>query len=328
VRNWISSIVIISTVLAPMACLGQIYDTSKGKLEFVGLKHWTPERIMKELGYKSFDQMHACAADLKTKLGFADAAVVITFTPDQKMHFLVSAVEPEEKQRVKRTVPAASVPTPDEWFPVTKAATEDFMGFVDSVPSIFRQKAPPVEGLPDVQPAKWWTDLRKLNRATDLSTALKVIAEDRDPTDRLVACAVLTNFPEKDEAWHGLMAAVRDQDEWIGVTAYNTLRWLARANPRKIDWKPVTAHLRHILNGTNLFSLPVVLATLKVTEVDPALAKELVGGNGGQMLLEYLRVHRPEERDLALWLLKRLSTQDFGTDVAKWQAWRNGLGEP
>lgn len=315
----------LAFAVAPAVCYGQIYDIDKGKLEFIGLKKWTPEKIMQVLGYKSFNEMHACAADLKYRLGFPDAAVIISYTPDKKLHFLVSAVEPQEQARVSFTEPWASVITPDDWFTMTKQATVEPNQFADGLRDIFRQSTKLPEDAPPVKPQGWWNDLKKLSRESDFKTAVKAAMQDRDPTDRMVGCAVLSNFPERDETWHTLMAVVRDPDNMTRRTAESMLDFMAQAKPRKVDWKPAVAHIRYILNGTNLFALPAILRVLSATQLDPALAKALVGNGGGQMLLEYLKVRREGEPELAQALLKRLSGQDYGRDVEKWTAWRDGL---
>ncbi len=319
------NVALLALLATPSLCLGQIYDIDKGKLEFIGLKKWTPEKIMQVLGYKSFNEMHACAADLKYKLGFADAAVIISYTPDKKLHFLVSAVEPQEQARVAFTEPWASVITPDDWFPMTKQATVEPNQFAEGLRDIFRQLTKIPEDAPPVEPQSWWNGLKKLNRESDFKTAVKAATQDRDPTDRMVACAVLTNFPERDETWHTLMAVVRDPDDMTRRNAESILDFMSQAKPRNVDWKPAAAHIRHVLNGTNLFALPAILRVLEATKVDPALAKALVGNGGGQMLLEYLKVRRTGEPELAHALLKRLSGQDFGRDIEKWTTWRDGL---
>jgi hypothetical protein len=300
-----------------VSATAQIYDTKQGKLEFVGLKRWSPERIMKELGYKSFDEMHACAGVLKQKLGFAEAAVIGTFTEDKKIHFLVSVVEPEDKDRVSRTQPYESVVTPDDWYPVTKAVTANMEALMEGMNLIATGKE---NELPAV-----FTDIRKLNRPSDLETAIKVATLDRDTTDRVIAVAVLMNFPQEDRAWHALAATVRDGQDLVSGVAYSALGTMAKKSPRKVDWKPAAKDLRYILNGTSLFGAPAVMKTLIATQISPDLAKDLVGSGGGQILVPFLSVHRPLERDLAHDLLKKLSGQDHGLEANRWQGWLDSL---
>ena len=50
----------------------QVVETSKGKVEFIGLEQWTPQMIQAKLGYSSTEALHLCAADLRKILGFPD----------------------------------------------------------------------------------------------------------------------------------------------------------------------------------------------------------------------------------------------------------------
>ena len=56
----------------------QVIETSRGKVEFIGLEQWTPQMIQTKLGHSSTDALHFCAADLRKKLGFADSVVDVS----------------------------------------------------------------------------------------------------------------------------------------------------------------------------------------------------------------------------------------------------------
>ena len=69
--------IVATLVLARVAALAQVVETSNGKVEFIGLEKWTPATIQEKLGYASPDKFHFCAADLKERLKFADASVTV-----------------------------------------------------------------------------------------------------------------------------------------------------------------------------------------------------------------------------------------------------------
>jgi len=303
----------------------QVLRTEKGRVEFVGLETWTPERIYTSLGYASLDKMHACAADLIAKLKFAEASVTLFFDEDKKLYTFISVVEPQHAARVERTDPSGSVVLPDRWLPLVKAASESFAKFDMGVREYARAMTPVEAGAEAPQEQPWWSTLRALNTSEDFEAAERALRLDRDPTDRLVAAAVLLNFSERDAAWHALAAGARDGWDPVAGLSYGCLSGLARAKPRKIDWKPAVPHLRSVLNGTNLFALRPVLDVLIRTEIEPALAKELVGDGGGKVLLPYLRAQLPEPRDLAYRFVRRLSGESYPADDVRWGQWLESL---
>src|SRR5215467_3650820 len=90
-----AALLITAMVAGTTSARGQVVHTSKGAVEFFGLERWTPEEIQKKLGYKSPDQMHYCAADLK-KLGFADVSVVGSSENGRRLTF-VTVIEPQRR---------------------------------------------------------------------------------------------------------------------------------------------------------------------------------------------------------------------------------------
>lgn len=57
-------LVILLWIFTCSQAAAHVVETSKGKVEFIGLEKWTAEMIQEKLGYKSVDNFHFCAADL------------------------------------------------------------------------------------------------------------------------------------------------------------------------------------------------------------------------------------------------------------------------
>ncbi len=94
--------------------VGQVVETSSGKVEFIGLKKWTPKAIQEKLGYSSSDQLHYCAAELK-KIGFPESSVM-AYREDGKRYTVITVVEPQRVGQIQyRPKPLSSLRTPDEW---------------------------------------------------------------------------------------------------------------------------------------------------------------------------------------------------------------------
>jgi hypothetical protein len=278
---------------------GQVVKTSTGTVEFIGLETWTPEMIRQELAYGSTADLHYCAARLKSELGFAEASAV-TYLGEGN-YTVVSVVEAQHASRVqRREAPAAPLATPAEW-------QENRNGL--ETKSRWRSPEP------------WMRPVAARRTDRDFALALERLGTDGDHLNRAAAAAVLVNFPERAESWRALVEAMRDPSNYVYSESLSALAMMNRnAPPITVDWSASAASIRHILNGTNLFGLNPTMEALLKTNVDPALARDLLG-NGGAMLLAYLGASHDKERLLAHRLLARLSGQDFGTDAARWQQW-------
>ena len=312
----------------------QVIETPRGTVEFIGLKSWTPEMISTKLGYDSPDKMHHCAAQLKDKLGFADASVIhyITTLADlgdkEKLYTVITVVEPGDAGQVQyKPKPIESIATPAEWGNFSQAINQQnisevanelqfYAGTFKNAIHVDVASASPLKQSPS-----WWGLLQQLRGKRDYETALKVLSRDEDPKKRRVAAMILTNFADRDAAWTALMEGLRDDDDGVNSICTSALFTLTRHVPRTVDWSPATESLRHLLNGTNLFALTQVLRTLSQTNLSPKLAKPLLRNGGGRMLLPYLRAKHEDERTLSHGLLARLSGKDFGYDDSRWAAW-------
>ena len=73
--------------------------TEDAEIEIIGLREWTLEMVQDSLAkYAPEDGLatHACAAALRTKLGFADASVSISFSRPGMRRVDIAVVEPVE----------------------------------------------------------------------------------------------------------------------------------------------------------------------------------------------------------------------------------------
>ncbi len=315
------SILILSLLI--IGCLqaqAQVIETSKGKVEFIGLEKWTTEMLQEKLGYKSTDNFHFCAADLKSKLGFADASVTLD-SQNGKMYTIVTVVEPDRAGQIHyKPKPTGSVVIPDSWRSLSKLVeTRGILNEILDYGSTFKNSVKTEKPLFDGADTSWWKLLYERRTKEDLQTALKVLTEDKEFKNRSTAALILTNFHEKDAAWLALMGAVRDKDGRVNSASLQALITLTKYVPRKIDWSPAALSIRHTLNGTNLFALPHTIRTLLKTKASRKLAKNLFEEDGGRMLLAYLKAGNEERKMLSQNILTQMSGKNFGSDVEKWK---------
>jgi len=314
--------IILCTLLFNLSLLAQVIETSKGKIEFIGLEKWTPQLIQEKLGYDSPDQLHFCATALKQKLGFPDVSVFTHFEGNSR-YKVITVVEPQYSNRVRfKSRPAGSVSVPSSWEELITVAEKDYgqevayglLGYGKR-----QQKSTDVDKQKDA-PA-WWQLLDQRRTQDDYKLALRVLPEDRASAKRIVAAAVLMNFPQKDGAWQALMDGLRDPEDMVIASCMHALKSLADYSPRPVNWVPVADSIRHILNGTSLFGLPFAIDALLKTDASTNLAKPLLKDEGGRILLSFLRAERKAEKERSRQLLVRLSGKDFGYDISRWSEW-------
>ena len=319
-------LVLLFLVITCSQAVAQIVETSKGKVEFIGLEKWTMSMIREKLGYQSTDNFHFCAADLKSKLGFADASVTLD-SENGKMYTIITVVEPERAAQINyKPKPTGSVATPDSWSSLTKLVEErGVLNEILDYGSTFKNSIKTEKPLLKDANTTWWKLLQERQSEEDFQIALKVLSEDKEFKNRATAALVLTNFHEREAAWQALMDGVRDKDARVNSASLQSLITLTKYVPRRINWSPVAASIRHILNGTNLFALLHTMKTLLKTNASRKLAKDLLKNGGGRMLLVYLRAENKERKALSRELLARLSGKNLGFDEAGWSKWIDTL---
>lgn len=329
-----SIILFVALVLPPAAAAQSRFETPKGTVEVIGLRRWTVQMIQDSAAKYAPGQdlaSHACAAVLRFKLGFADAAVSVQMpsTPGGKTFTTVTVVEPQDSALVAyRNAPTGVQRVPATWDSVValfQAHNEDFQ-FAVQIPGMLTADTAPTRFGP-VSPTA--SALRSLIRADRSPGAFRLAVQaaltDSSVFHRLAAVVMLQGFADQDEAWRVLAEAQRDPMGIIDANAEMSLSALALGMPgRKVDWRPVAPTLRLLLNGTHTFGLDHLMRVLATTKVDPALAPTLLGGNG-RLVLDRIGATDEIGRRAAMDLLRQLSGLDHGTDVAAWQHWIDGL---
>jgi hypothetical protein len=312
----------ISVCSASLPGVGQVIATEKGTVEFLGLETWSPERIQQRLGYTSPERLHYCAADLKG-LGFPEA-VVVGYTEEGRRYTVVTVVEPQRASEiVYKSHPNGNFPLPENWRTLEGVTKEsDFLsgGILDYSRTLPGARADR-PWLSDGTPQTWWPAVRALANEADFERAEQVIGLSSDVAARALAALVLMNFSSRDASWHSLVSGLRDPDDLVQMACLQSLNSLTTFHPRKVDWSPSVPDLAHLLHGTDLFAFQFLLKALSATEVEPALARSLLGQGGGRLLLAYLRAQHDDQRGLAHDFLIRLHGSDLGDDPRLWDKW-------
>jgi predicted small lipoprotein YifL len=303
-------------------CIGQVIDTDRGRVEFIGLETWTAPQLVDSLRAVSPNtSLHACAATLKGPFGFPDASVVNDPANDG-LYTVVTVIEPRASDRVQyRDLPPDTLTEPDGWerglslaehrtFGVGLQQYADVLsGRRDSARSaVERFRRMGVE--PDAAD-ELWDFLLAHDHPRDQQQALWVLAHDRNFKTRRLAAAILANFPDSDLVWWHLVDALRDPDARVRSTASFALKVLSDTGPRRIDWTPATNTLRYLLGGTNPFAFPTVLRILSETSSDRRLMEDLFEQEGGELVQAYLQADHAATRNLAIRFLEGATDASF-----------------
>src|SRR5262245_29673715 len=93
-----SALLLFTLAVGPLAAQVVEVPGMKGQtLEFIGLKRRDAMEVLKEYQAKNPNTpVHACAACFKTQLGFAEAAVNMSFDTQKKIQTTVTVIEPED----------------------------------------------------------------------------------------------------------------------------------------------------------------------------------------------------------------------------------------
>lgn len=302
-------------------------------IEVLGLEHWTIGMIQDSMDrYAPGDslQSDACAAVLRYKLHFADAAADI-FPPtsgDSTEYILVSVVEPEDSARVRYRPVAVAIDTINvhpEWRAAVDLIRHHPFGFQTGVSFYWAtpRRVPDYALRDSAGVEATWAFLDPHRAAGDAAEARRALRDDPNMLDRMAAAAVLVNFPDQDSTWWALTSTLLESDGWAKTTAQQVLTaLLPHAHP--VDWTPAASTIHALLDGTSLFALTTVLDVLNATGASPAMAKPFLRG-GAHALLAYAGANLPQARRPALGLLRSLRGKDLGPDAGPWEAWVRSL---
>lgn len=294
------SLLAVCCCLAGLSSLNanaQVVPTSAGSVEFLGLEKWTPQEIERRLGYKSSDQLHYCAIDLK-RLGFPEAAV-IGYHENGRRVTIITVIEPQRAgEIVYKPSPAQHISLPKQWTNLYRAAGEPHFleGGILDYGRILPNALTDRPWLSDGTRQTWWPAAQALQKGDDFTLALRILNQADDPNARAAAAVVLMNFSNEDATWRSLVSGLRDPNELVQSVCLQALNSLATYYPRTVDWAPAVPDLVDLLHGTDLFAFDVVLKTLSATDISPALARPLLSHGGARLAIDYLRAHHAAAR--------------------------------
>ena len=316
---------------------GQVVEVERGKVEFVGLEQWTVPALVDTLRALEPDRpLHACAAVLKQRLGFSDASVM-SYPDENGMYTVVTVIEPQDSVRVRYQ------PTPSDTMraiPVWQEALSLFKGgfgafhmglqfygsFLTGHPDSARAQISDLADYADPEKVETlWGFLQSHNREEDKELALWTLTRDGNEKNRVVAVAILANFPGSDLVWWRLVDALRDSSASVRSMAQAVLSTFWQHVPRPVDWEPAVGSLEWIIGGTNLFAFPSTLELLRRTGISPDLANELLKGNAA-LLLAYLQAEHDKTRQTARDFFVHLSGHKYDR-FQQWEQWLEQLTE-
>jgi len=310
-------------------------------VEVLGLRRWTLAMVQDSLAkYAPTDSLHhhACAATLRHKLGFADAAAmtfVSTFEDGDKTTttetVIVSVREPQDSAGVRyRFMPDDSSTSIPDWRSTNEIIRKDGRAILSIAELHLSGTRRMLEGADARQRAaveRAVAFIRARTAETDRRQALTAIREAPNMIDRSIAALILSNFPDHDESWRSLVAALREDAPNVlspaGI-ADDVLTQLIERAPRPIDWTPEAETIHAILDGTALFKLPTLIAVLLKTGVGPRDAVPFLRG-GGEMLSTHNASSHSQIAAPAHQLLVKLRGEDLGRESNAWRAWIAGL---
>lgn len=305
----------------------QVVETERGKVEFVGLNNWSVDALVDTLRSISPDQsLHACAADLRYKLGFADASAIGYFN-DGDLYTVITVIEPQDKKYINYLdEPSDSLETVSDWKDGIELLENDFQGFNIAIQNygsvLFDGKKSAKENLPDWINAenveRVWNFLLDHNSRYDMNLALWILNSDKNYKNRVIASSILANFSEYDLTWWILLDNMRYPDARVSGTSMAVINSLSQTNPKDVNWKPALHSVQHLLRGTNLFAYNTTLDVLPKTGLNKDLAKDLLRDELIQKLLRaYLDAEFKNVREYGQQFLA--SVYDKVEDEDDWQ---------
>jgi hypothetical protein len=201
---------------------------------------------------------------------------------------------------------------------------ERFANSINAYDKFLRDGAPAAletvrfAGVDSAEAVAFWTVLNRHRSDADRRLAIRTLRTDGNRRNRMMAAAILGNFPASDDAWRALAEALRDSYTGVNVTALITLSSLGNQHARPVDWTPVASSLRASLDGANLQAFLPLVRVLVQTSASPALARPLLAG-GGELLVAHAEAADVRSRTSAVALLQRL--RGTTTSPSAWREW-------
>jgi hypothetical protein len=301
---------------------------TEGDVEVLGLRRWTVPMLVDSLRkYKPDVTLGdaACGVILRDSIGFQDAAV-FRFRDGR---VVLSIIEPWDSSRVAlREAPDDGSVPEGPWIKLKDWREGDLSPIDYAAASFLRHRSGEEVAVEDADSSTVhdvWELLSRPAPASDLDAALAALATDSEPEVRRAVALYLVRYSDRDAAWRGLVAALRDPEWAVRTAAQASLRALRTSAGKKVDWAPAKGDLRHLLNGTTLVFHTEVVNLLLATETSAEMAREILSPAAAGLLLDELGARHEYVREPAHAFLKLAAEKDFGPDPAAWSEWEASL---
>ena len=331
--------ILLAATASPGA--GQVLEGPEGPVEVIGLERWSAAELLEAIREIAPDQpLAACAATMKSRLGFADAGVFgysyfgysyssVPMSENPERYTVIIGIE--ERDRVRyRTAGSETIALPESWQALKSLADED-LGALGMARELFDLRHDPENarqfaelfGADPTALERVWELIEARDGEQDRLLAQRVLAKAASWSSRAIAATVLLNFGDHDAVWHDLVAATIDPLGQVSGAAISVLRNLVQMESgRPVRWDAARQPIAAVLDGTNPFAFQEVVSALAATGIEPAFGKQLIR-EAPDLLLAHVGAEHESTRESALGLLKAVSGEDFGADPDAWSEWLN-----
>jgi len=320
------------------ADLSETLHTEQGSVQFYGLNTMSPRTVLDTLREIAPEgrQLAQCVTLLEQKFGFPDVAPFVWEDSSGTKRYLYATSGPDAAAHVQfRSFPSAEEPH-IQWFKELRTDTSEIKYLQSTIIHVIRNYEPALRGHADstriqaLNTARGRVDTQKVDLVlsflqshkaeSDLDEAIQILANDGNNWNRLIALAIVSNFPSSPDAWKELTGSLRDPYDPASFLALNALQTFAAYQPDAASWKPALPSLRAVLGGTNYLLTPYLLEVLNKTEIKPELGRELLRGRGGRMLLAHVQSGEPRMSPSIRTLFHNASGS---RDPEDWKKWLN-----
>ena len=168
-----------------------------------------------------------------------------------------------------------------------------------------------------------WNELAKFSSKKELHLAIDILNKDDNAVNRMVALAVLMNFPREDLAWHQVVRSQLDRDKLGYVSTMSLSVSAVFSNDyemKKIDWAPIKDEIRRLVNGSHANVFMTTLKLLNKGKIDGELVRYALQ-DGGHIVTSLLNSSHKELSEPAHKFLLRASKKDHGETSEAWERW-------
>lgn len=315
------------SLLSSLSVYGQVVDTKRGKVEFIGLEQWNVNELVDTLRAISPNKtLHACAADLRRKLGFPDASAIGYYDKNKNIYTVITVIEDQYRDQIEYlNVPSDTLQPVKEWEKTLNVFQKDPQSFNWAIQFygnvLQKNKEKASEDIPN-----WinkenimavWNFLLEHQSVKDKELAYWILKSDGNYKNRMIAAAILANFTESDYTWWMLIDEMRFPDARASNVAQAVVNTTLETKPRIVNWQPAVHSLKHLMEGTNLFAYNTVLEMLAQTGMDEKLATQLLTERASWLLQAYLESNFQKVRDYGQTFLSAFMEEKENRDWIK-----------